>query len=175
MTSANGRDYAGQHPCDGLVDTLEPKVFLTSVCFRIQERNLKKTINELPTRQNFNYFVLKVELIIYFAKSFFTRVSIIFSIVLIRRPIPAINLNPFSIFFEVSCAFLYKHATFQRRGGGRRGRPAGVRYVVTYFFSVFFWIPPVVWFGLGLIMSVRTIRFYLLSYTTTAVLTLPLI
>ena len=69
---------------------------------------------------------------------------------------------------------LYRHAVFQRRGGGRRGRPAGERYTVNYLLS-YFWIRRVIWVGLGLMMRIRTIRFYPLSRASTAILTLSII
>ena len=31
MTSANGATYAGQYPCDGWVDNLEPTVLITII------------------------------------------------------------------------------------------------------------------------------------------------
>ena len=66
MTSANGGTYAGQYQCFGWVGNLEPTLLITTICFRMQGHNPKKTVNELPTRQKVSYFVLKIELIIYF-------------------------------------------------------------------------------------------------------------
>ena len=45
MISANGGTYAGQYPCEGRVDDLEPNLLITIICFLIQGNNLKKTIN----------------------------------------------------------------------------------------------------------------------------------
>lgn len=70
MTSANDVTYAGQHPCDGWVDNVEPTLFMTVTCFLFHGHNLKKTIiiNHLPgRRQKVNLFVLKIESIIYFS------------------------------------------------------------------------------------------------------------
>ena len=44
MTLANGGTYAGQYPCDGWVDNLEPTLLIAVICFLIQGHNLKKTI-----------------------------------------------------------------------------------------------------------------------------------
>ena len=65
MTLTNGGTYAGKYPFHGLVDNLEPTLLIIIVCFLIQGHNqghnLKKTINELPTRRKVSYFVLKIE------------------------------------------------------------------------------------------------------------------
>ena len=72
MTSTNGGTYAGQYTCDGWVDKLEPTLFITIICFRIQRLNPKKTIHELPTRQKVSYIVLKLKSIICFPNSLLT-------------------------------------------------------------------------------------------------------
>ena len=85
MTLTNGGTYAGKYPFHGLVDNLEPTLLIIIVCFLIQGHNqghnLKKTINELPTRRDVSCFVLILEYIIYFPNSLFSRVCMNYSIV----------------------------------------------------------------------------------------------
>ena len=46
MIPANGGTYAGQYPCDGWIDNLEPTLLLVTyvLCFLIHAHNLKKII-----------------------------------------------------------------------------------------------------------------------------------
>ena len=52
MTSANGETYAGQYPCDGWVDSLEPTLLMTCFGFLIQEHNLKKDMTVIDYLQD---------------------------------------------------------------------------------------------------------------------------
>ena len=61
MTSANGGTNAGQYPCHGKVDNLEPTLFITTIDFLIQGHNLKETMNYLVERKNI-CFALRMEL-----------------------------------------------------------------------------------------------------------------
>ena len=53
MTSAKGGNYAGQYPCDGRIDNLEPTLLIT---FFFSESGAQSEENhcELPTRQKVN-------------------------------------------------------------------------------------------------------------------------
>ena len=44
MTLVNGGTYAGQYPCDGWVDNLEPTLLMTVFCFLTQGHSPEKTI-----------------------------------------------------------------------------------------------------------------------------------
>ena len=52
MTPANGGTYAGQYPCDGWVDSLEPTLLMTCFGFLIQEHNLKKDMTVIDYLQD---------------------------------------------------------------------------------------------------------------------------
>ena len=77
------------------------------------------------------------ENIVFFSELFFDLSHYTFSIVLFRRPIPAINLLPFSLFSRYAVHF-YTNTQYSK-GAGRVpcGRLAGETYIVNYIFSVF--------------------------------------
>ena len=66
MTSANGWDLRGTIFMPRLSRQPGTHTINNYFYFLIQGHNLKKTITLLPTRQKVNYFVLKIELDIYF-------------------------------------------------------------------------------------------------------------
>ena len=68
MTSANGGTYSGEYPCDGWADNLEPTLLKNIICFLIQAHNLIEPL----IKQKVNYFVLIIELVIYFPNSLLT-------------------------------------------------------------------------------------------------------
>ena len=47
MTSANGGTYAGQYPCDGWVDSLEPTLLITVILFLIKRHNEENRYDSL--------------------------------------------------------------------------------------------------------------------------------
>ena len=70
MTLVDVETYAEQYPCDDLVDNLEPARLVTTWYYLFSDSGTQSEgkKKKLPTRQKYVYFVLKIEVSIYFSE-----------------------------------------------------------------------------------------------------------